>query len=595
MKQFPFSLKFSIPAILLIFGTVLVGAIVQRETVQSFRRVEKDVSDNARFAGDRLSGMLEYLYRRGDVEQAEVAISKMRNDVNLRLSVLYDEKNRVLLATRYELRDRALQNTPAANRELTFTQVRETLSGQILLSEDKQKIWAIYPVPLKMMPGELRPSRIGTLWLEYDLSLLKQRALRDALQRSLSAAVGLGIFCIAIWFFFEKTLTRRAAKLVAASHNFAKGELSIRAKIGGSDELAQIAKAFNQMAKRIQADTETLQASEIALKQANETLENRVRERTASLKEQKEKLEQTLQELQQAQAQLVQQEKMSSLGQLVAGIAHEINNPVNFIHGNITHTIEYAEDLLKLIELYRYHCRKYVPEIESKIEEIDLDFLSQDLSKILTSMKVGTERIRNIVLSLRTFSRMDESEFKTVDLHAGIDSTLLILQHRFRGNNKLRAIEIVKEYGMLPLVDCFAGQLNQVFMNILANGIEALEESRINPETDSPQIRIRTSVIDKGWVEIAIADNGMGIPESVQPQIFNPFFTTKPIGKGTGMGLAIAYQIVTERHSGKLRCCSTPGKGTELIIQIQIGKKSSKIEPFKSSTRMAKSWDDKLN
>lgn len=558
----------------------MVGAIARQETAQSFHRVEENIRDNARFAGDRTSGMLEYLYRRGDVEQAEIIISKMRGDVNLRLSIFYDANNRAIFATRYELRDRALQNTPAANLEMTFTQVRETMSGQILLSEDKRKIWAIYPVPLKMMPGELRPSRIGILWLEYDLSLLKQRASRDAFERSLSAAIGLSLFCVAVWFFFEKTLTRRAAKLVAASHSLARGELDRRAQIQGSDELAQIAAAFNQMVERIQADTEALQASEAALKQTNETLENRVRERTASLNEQKEKLEEALRELQQAQAQLVQQEKMSSLGQLVAGIAHEINNPVNFIHGNITYTVEYAEDLLELIKLYQQYYPQCASEIQSKIEEIDLEFLSHDLPKMLTSMKGGTNRIRKIVLSLRAFSRTDESDLKTVDLHEGIESSLLIVQHRLRGSDRFPEIEIVKDYGTLPPVECFAGQLNQVFMNLLVNGIEALEESRANPDADPPQIRIRTSVLDKDWVEIAIADNGMGIPESIQSQIFNPFFTTKPIGQGMGMGLAIAYQIVIEQHRGKLKCFSTRGKGTEFAIQIRV--RQNICQPFDS-------------
>lgn len=262
MKRLPWPLRFSIPVSLLIFGTALGLVSIHRETSQSFQRVEQDVSSNARFAGDQISGMLEYLYRRGDTEQAESAISSMRSDANLKVSLLYDENNWVLLSTRYELRNRWINATPAADYIPAFAQVREKMAGRVWLSSDKQHVWAMYPVPLGAAAGELRPSKVGILWLEYDIAPLKQRALADSMQRSLEFTAELGLFCILAWLLFDKTLTQRAAQLVAVTHSLTQGELTKRAKLAGSDELAQIAAAFNHMADRIQSKTEALQASE---------------------------------------------------------------------------------------------------------------------------------------------------------------------------------------------------------------------------------------------------------------------------------------------------------------------------------------------
>ncbi|MDJ1180450.1 ATP-binding protein [Roseofilum sp. BLCC_M91] len=308
--------------------------------------------------------------------------------------------------------------------------------------------------------------------------------------------------------------------------------------------------------------------AEASLKQANEDLEQRVQERT-------QKLEQTLFELRSTQTQLVQTEKMSSLGQLVAGVAHEINNPVNFIYGNLNHAQEYTQDVLNLIELYQKYYPQTEEEIEAEIEAIDLEFLKDDLPRLIGSMKVGSERIKEIVKSLRTFSRMDESQLKEVDIHEGLDSTLMILHNRLKAKPEHPEIQIIKNYGDIPLVQCYAGQLNQVFMNLIANAIDALDEYNQNRSyeeiQDNPSyIRLQTYQ-DQNTVKIAIEDNGLGIPEESALKLFDPFFTTKPVGKGTGLGLAISYQIVTEKHQGELACVSQPGKGATFEITLPLG------------------------
>ena len=285
------------------------------------------------------------------------------------------------------------------------------------------------------------------------------------------------------------------------------------------------------------------------------------------------KLEQTLRELQKAQSQLVQSEKMSSLGQLVAGIAHEINNPVNFIHGNLHYAHQYVQEVMELLQRYEQHYPQPQTEILDYREEIDLEFLRDDLPRLLSSMQLGADRIRTIVQSLRIFSRLDESEVKDVDIHEGIDSTLMILQNRLKAKGKSQEIEVIRHYGALPNIECCAGQLNQVFMNILSNAIDALEDQR-NQNDGSPQITISTAVVDREWVMICIQDNGPGLSDLAQANLFNPFFTTKPVGKGTGLGLSISYQIIHEKHQGQLRCISQPGAGAEFVIEIPIKRHS---------------------
>lgn len=299
----------------------------------------------------------------------------------------------------------------------------------------------------------------------------------------------------------------------------------------------------------------------------------------AQLRQQAQELEKALQDLQQAQMRIIQTEKMSALGNLVGGVAHEINNPVNFIHGNLTHVDSYTKDLLQLIELYQQQYPNSTEEIQTVEEAIDLEFIKYDLPKLLCSMKVGTERIRGIVQSLRNFSRLDEAELKAVDVHQGIESTLLILDNRLKAQPGFCGIEVIKDYSNLPLVECYPGQLNQVFMNILSNAIDALEESTNHklPQKTNPRICIVTQVVANEAITIHISDNGSGIDKKIQGKLFDPFFTTKPVGKGTGLGLSISYQIVVANHGGKLYCDSVLGEGTELVIEIPLHQQANNI------------------
>lgn len=320
-------------------------------------------------------------------------------------------------------------------------------------------------------------------------------------------------------------------------------------------ELQTLATAFNQMATQIQGSFTQLEQTNTQLEERSQTLEK------------------TLTDLKQSQMQLVQSEKLSSLGQLVAGIAHEINNPVSFIYGNLQPGNQYIQDLLDLIALYQ---QEYEPSdaIAKKSKQIELDYLIEDLPRLWQSLRVGADRIRDIVLSLRTFSRTDEAELKAVNLQDGIDSTLMILRNRWKTQDFRPAVEIIKQYEEVPLVECYAGQMNQVFMNILVNAIDALDErdeKRTFSECEEKPstIWIGTTVIDQ-WVQITIADNGTGMSEATQKQLFDPFYTTKPIGKGTGLGMSISHQIITERHQGELYCESTLGEGSKFVIKIPL-------------------------
>ncbi|GAA6617749.1 ATP-binding protein [Scytonema sp. NUACC26] len=364
--------------------------------------------------------------------------------------------------------------------------------------------------------------------------------------------------------------------------------LELRMLIDNSKEMAQILK---QQFQDIKTANETLEqkiierTQELSVK--NQELVNEIAERhrvaealmqsKEQLRQQAATLEKAFKDLQQTQTHLIQTEKMSSLGQLVAGVAHEINNPVNFIHANLLHAQEYTEDILKLLNLYQQYYPNPSYEIEAELDNIDLEFLQEDLPKLLNSMQTGTNRIRDIVRSLRIFSRLDEAEMKEVDIHDGIESALMILDYRLKPRADRPEITVIKEYGVFPLVECYPGQLNQVFMNIIINAIDALEESFIKSHSSlednqeqktKPTIHIQTTVIDNNYIKISIKDNGIGIPGHIRCLLFDPFFTTKPVGKGTGMGLSISHQIITEKHGGRLVCHSELGCGAEFTIEI---------------------------
>ncbi|MEG4008193.1 ATP-binding protein [Microcoleus sp. Pol11C1] len=334
------------------------------------------------------------------------------------------------------------------------------------------------------------------------------------------------------------------AKTITQQANF-----DLQVPVTTEDEVGTLAKSINQLVEWVAEYTHELE-------QARQTLEDRVEQRT-------EELTAALHELKHTQIQLIQTEKMSSLGQMVAGVAHEINNPVNFIHGNLEYANEYIINLLNLLSLYQQEYPQQTEAIAEEIAEIELDFLREDLLKLLESMKIGSERIRQIVLSLRNFSRLDEAQMKLVDIHEGIDNTLLILSSRLK-----QGIEVIKNYGELPEIECYPAQLNQVFMNILVNAIDALEESGDNyKKSKIPQILIQTQKLDSSQILVRISDNGPGISLAIQSKLFDPFFTTKEPGKGTGIGLAICYQIV-EKHRGKIQVISSLGRGAEFAITL---------------------------
>jgi two-component system, NtrC family, sensor kinase len=346
-------------------------------------------------------------------------------------------------------------------------------------------------------------------------------------------------------------ITTQTAEIIAN-----KSDFSLKVPIITEDEIGILAKVINQLIERVE---NLLKAQE----SYSQNLEQIVYKRTEALHQKNQELNNTLQELKQTQAQLIQNEKMSSLGQLVGGIAHEINNPVNFIHGNIDCTKQYIQDICKLLQMYQLEYPNPPQSIQDEILEIDLDFIVEDLQKSLKSMHTGTTRIRDIIISLRNFSRLDESDIKTVDVHEGIESSLIILQSRFKAIGTRPKIEIIRNYSQLPDIECYPGQLNQAIMSLLNNAVDALENQQ------TPSINISTKLIDK-HIHIYIIDNGIGMTEEVTAKSFDPFFTTKPIGQGTGLGLSITHKIIVEQHKGKLYCNSTPNQGTEFIIELPI-------------------------
>ncbi|NEP02860.1 MAG: HAMP domain-containing protein [Symploca sp. SIO2E9] len=366
-----------------------------------------------------------------------------------------------------------------------------------------------------------------------EASTLQDQMIFGSMVLSIAIAVVLALYTSTVIIEpIEEVIS--VAQKVTQESNFA-----LRVAVTNTDEIGILATSLNQLIQRIGAYT---------------------------------------QERKQAEAQLIQTEKMSSLGSLVAGVAHEINNPANFIYGNLHHTDDYIRDLISLLYLYKQQYPEANQVIQEHLQAIDFEFLIQDLPKILSSMKEGAERIREIIISLRNFSRLDEAEIKPVNLQDGIDNALLILNSRLQ-----KGVKIIKEYGELPLVECSPGQINQVFMNILCNALDALEDSKFNnsnsgvgePDSALPCIKIRTDIKELGSKEntpevvIHIIDNGPGIPEKIKEQIFDPFFTTKEPGKGTGLGLAISYQIITQ-HQGTIQVKSLPNQGAEFVITLPV-------------------------
>ncbi len=380
---------------------------------------------------------------------------------------------------------------------------------------------------------------------DQQIEALQELKRADALRLQIIAASLLLSAAIAILLAIYTS--RAIARPLQAVNEVAQqvvqdADFELQVTISAKDEVGSLAHSLNQLIQWVGEYTDELHRS-------RQMLEHRSQELT-----------ETLQNLQEMQTQLIQTEKMSSLGQMVAGIAHEINNPVNFICGNLVYATEGIEDLLTAIAIYQDGCQELPAEKLAEIEDLDLDFLKSDLPGLITSMHLGTDRIQKIVRSLRNFSRLDEADRKEVDLHEGLDNTLLILQHRLK-----RGVKTTKKYGELPLVSCYPAQLNQVFMNILTNALDALLEDDRQPK----QLTIETARVADDWVEIKIRDSGPGMLPTVQEKLFDPFFTTKPVGKGTGLGLSISYQII-EKHQGRIEVTSAVGKGTEFAIALPL-------------------------
>ncbi|MEM9213221.1 MAG: ATP-binding protein [Cyanobacteria bacterium P01_F01_bin.150] len=472
--------------------------------------------------------------------------------------LLNDSKNTIAVYRQF------IQDLWAQLEGVKEKQVAQELTSAALISNDANQLSTQFE---KLFEKLTRLQHTADQRYDLATTQLEQAEQLRIIIIVLSMAISVGLAVILV------LLTSRAiakpieqlttiARCVTQDSNF-----QLQADINTQDEVALLAEALNQLVRWTGQYT-------AELNDARQNLEQRVEERTvalqeseASLRQKADALQQTLIDLQHAQLQLVQNEKMSSLGQMVAGIAHEINNPVSFIHGNLAHALAYTEDIIRLLSLYQSSYPQPTAEIQETIKDIDLPFIQDDFPKLIQSMQTGTIRISDIVQSLRTFSRLDEATVKQVDLHEGIDSTLVILNNRLKKTSTSPEIKVIRHYGNLAPVECYAGQLNQVFMNILSNAIDSLERKL---DRSVPTITVTTKLLDSEWVAIHIADNGPGIAHEIYPRIFDPFFTTKAVGKGTGMGLSMSYQIVTEKHKGCLSCQSSPGQGATFMIKLPV-------------------------
>ncbi|MEO0377601.1 MAG: ATP-binding protein [Cyanobacteria bacterium P01_A01_bin.17] len=395
----------------------------------------------------------------------------------------------------------------------------------------------------------------------YPEQLLQNQVISNTKFLLILGLISLGLEILLLSIVLRRQIVDPLKALLGATQQVTAGNLDVTLASDRQDELGQLTTAFTQMTHQIKGAFTGLEEKITEQKQA----EGIILEKTHAL-------EQALQDLRHMQLQTIQSEKMAALGNLVAGVAHEINNPTGFLKGNIQPAQEYIQDLFAIIDLLLQKTASHDPEIQEALEDHDFDFIRQDLPELLNSMNLGVERIRNISDSLRTFSRKDQDHKTAFNLHDGIDSTLLILKHRTKGNDQRPAVNIVKQYGDIPPVYCFPGQLNQVFMNILANAVDAFDEasqksSFTDIETHPYGITIRTAQ-DDNWVTVAIRDNGPGMPDTVKTKIFDHLFTTKAVGKGTGLGLAIARQIVVDTHGGSLEVQSAVDQGTEFCIRL---------------------------
>ncbi|MGB3208741.1 MAG: CBS domain-containing protein [Crinalium sp.] len=466
----------------------------------------------------------------------------------------------------------------ALELDLSRLQAQDVMSSPLFCLRPTDPLWVVHQ--------EMQQRHVRRLVVVGDSGELVGVVSQTSLLQVLNPADMYGVIEV-----LQQLVDERTSEL-KNSNKLLREEIIERKKA----ELALL-EAHNDLKQQVEERTAELAKANALLKKdilERVAAETALRESESQLREQASRLEQTLQELQQTQTQLIHTEKMSSLGQLVAGIAHEINNPINFIYGNIAYADKYIQDLVYLVQLYQTYYPEPALKIQEVAEEIDLDFVTRDLPKLLCSMKIGADRIRDLVLSLRNFVRLDEAEMKYVDIHDGIESTLSILQNQLKAKPGRAEIQVIKDYGTLPSVECHAGQLNQVFLNILSNAIDAIEiqhkstvvrqllttslqpshsgcsETQMESASDFPWIRISTEILANNWIAIRIADNGTGMNEEICKRLFDPFFTTKPVGEGKGLGLSISYQIVTEKHGGQIRCISQPGQGAELVIEIPL-------------------------